>query len=283
MGGELLEYLLRIEPKDIPLSEICYHPLFQPRVAQLVPARHWHGVSVRSTEHIDSLVRKLQSSEDFQLDPILIADINGETDRLPDGLYVVDGHHRFAAYSDVGRREIPCRILSMSYQDALIISKLANGNRRAMKMHEEQRLDAAWQWMIIVTEGGQRTLPKDASARKLSATFDVGKNTVQRMKQRLREVKPSDYDSALLAPETGWPRWKFTRTHRNPWLTYLAELPPNERIENEAKLFIGKFTEVIDKTSSEVRARAKLMLESDAAYESNRKVADLDYFLNFYE
>lgn len=282
MSYEALERLLAIEARDVPLSELVFHKEFQPRAPELIPERHWHGTQCRSSEHVDSLLRKLQSRADYQLDPILLAYIDDELCPLPSGLYIIDGHHRVAAYSQARRCEIPCRVQPMSYRDALMASKLANCTHRAMKMHEEQRLDAAWQWMVLVSDGGKRPLPKDASLRNIAAMFDIDKNTVQRMKKRLIEVKPDDYDHTVKASETGWPRWKYTRQHRNPWLKHLAKLPPEERTAQEARVFLGRAIDLFEKASREVRAHAKLLLETDALYEENRKQADLDYMLNFY-
>lgn len=236
----------------------------------------------RSSEHVDSLLRKLQSRSDFQLDAILVAYIDEETSPLVNGLYVLDGHHRVSAYSQAGRSAIPCRVQQMSYRDALMLSKLANCNHRAMKMHEEQRLDAAWQWMILASEGAKRPLPKTASLRSIASMFDIDKNTVQRMKKRLREVRLDDYDQTKRAPETGWPRWKDTRLHRDPWLNRLAKLSPEERISHEARMLLGRANDLFQKSSQQVRAHARLLLETDAQYEDNRQRSDLDYMLNFY-
>lgn len=282
MSYEPLESLLAIEARNTPLSELIFHKGFQPRTPELIPERHWCGTQSRSSEHVDSLLRKLQSRADYQLDPILVAYIDEALCPLPSGLYVIDGHHRVAAYSQAGRNSIPCRVQPMSYLDALMASKLANCNHRAMKMHEEQRLDAAWQWMVLASDGGKRPLPKDASLRNVAAMFDIDKNTVQRMKRRLREVKPDDYDHTVKAPETGWPRWKYTRLHRNPWLNHLAKMPQDERTALEARVFLGRAIDLFDKASQEVRAHARLLLETDALYEENRKRTDLDYMLNFY-
>lgn len=282
MGYEDLETLLAIEARNISLSDLFVRAEFQPRSIELIPHRHWHGVKSRSSDHVDSLLRKLQSRADYQLDPILVAYIDDELCLLSSGLYVIDGHHRIAAYSQAGRSDIPCRVQSMSYRDALMLSRLANCNHRAMKMHEEQRLDAAWQWMVLASNYGTRPLPKSASLRNVATMFDIDKNTVQRMKKRLSEVNPDNYDSAKKAPETGWPRWKYIRLHRDAWVNHLAKIPQEERIEQEARVFLGKAIGLFQKTPAEVRAHARLLLETDEMYEENRKQADLDYTLNFY-
>lgn len=282
MNPEGLEALLAIEATDIPLAELLFHNGFQPRLPDLLPARHWSGVMSRSSEHVDSLLRKLQSRSDFQLDAILVAYIDEERSPLVNGLYVLDGHHRVSAYSQAGRSAIPCRVQQMSYRDALMLSKLANCNHRAMKMHEEQRLDAAWQWMVIASGGAKRPLPKSASLRNIASMFDIDKSTVQRMKKRLGEVNPDDYERAIRAPETGWPRWKDTRLHRDPWLNRLAKMSPEERISQEARVLLGRASDLFQKASQEVRAQARLLLEADALYEENPQRSDLDYMLNFY-
>lgn len=282
MSSEALETLLAVEAKDISLSDLLLHIGFQPRALVVVAERHWHGVKSRGLEHIDSLLRKLQSRVGYQLDPILVAYINEDSCPLLSGLYVIDGYHRLTAYSQAGRNEIPCRVQPMSYRDALMTSKLANCHHRAMKMHEEQRLEAAWQWMIIASEGAKQPLPKTASLRNIASMFDIDKNTVQRMKKRLREVKPDSYDFEKQAPETGWPRWKDTRLHRDAWLNHLVKLSPEERNTQEARVLLGRITDLFQKASQEVRVHARLLLETDAIYEENPRRSDLDYMLNFY-
>lgn len=282
VSHEALETFLAIEAKDFPLSELLFHSVFQPRAIEVVAHRHLYGVKSRSVEHVDSLLRKLQSRTDYQLDPILAAYIDEEPCPLPSGLYVIDGHHRVTAYSQASRRDIPCRVQLMSYRDALMISKLANCHHRAMKMHEEQRLEAAWQWMIIASDGAKHPLPKTASLRSIASMFDIDKNTVQRMKKRLREVNPDNYDPAKKAPETDWPRWKDTRLHRDAWLNHLDKLLPEERITQEARVLLGRASDLFQKASQEVRAHARVLLETDALYEENPQRSDLDYMLNFY-
>ena len=282
MSPVALEELLAIEPSSVRLSELSVHEPFQPRVTQLLPARHLIGVQTRSDEHVDSLLRKLQSAEEFQLDPILAVEIS-DNESLSPGLYVLDGHHRLASYSQAGRKIIPVRKCTLLYRDALLISKLANCSHRSMKMHREQRRDAAWQWLVISTEGGSKPYPKVASLRWMAAQFDISKNTADRMKKRLREIDPRSYGASTLAPETGWPRWKYTREPKDPWQKHLADLSPTARTEQEARLFLGRYVELLSNASAEVRAYAKVLLQADAFYEESLESADFDFLLSFYK
>jgi hypothetical protein len=59
----------------------------------------------------------------------------------------------------------------------------------------EQRRDAAWQYMAVVTRRGAVGLPAGESLRTIVGRFGIGYGTAQRMLCKLPEVNPKDWSS----------------------------------------------------------------------------------------
>lgn len=250
----------------VSIDDIRMHQMLQPRVESIVPLKEMSHVQRSSSEHTDALAVKLKEDSTLELDPILLANVAGD-DKLSEGLYVVDGHHRLAAYVLAGRKQITCRVQAMSRQEALLVSKIANCSFRSLRMHEEQRRDAAWQTLILLSDGGRIDLPRSASTRKLAATFSVSKNTIQRMIQRLRTLDPAQYGPGLLADETGWPRWQSVREHKNPW-NYALQQDANEAADAEARRLLSKLCDLFSSSSVGAQTRVVELLRR------NRELSD---------
>lgn len=275
-----LEQILAVPAQHIPLAQVRTHAAFQPRIEQLISAREV-GCNYRiRAGHVDSLLLKLKGSNPYDLEPILLGLINDSAALAGPGLYVLDGHHRLAAYRRAQRHEIPARVLDVNYIAALLISKIANCSHRSLKMHEEERREAAWQTLAISTEGGKKALPKDLSTRKIAGLFDISKNTAQRMIKRLGEVKLEDYPDGVLAPETRWPRWQAIRESRSTWEAHLSRLSPEARSDLEARCLIGKICDLVNKASPATRYRATELLNFDDFYIEYRQQHAIDDLLD---
>ncbi len=124
----------------------------------MVPLKAQRGVERRSEEHVGTLRLILEAALSMELDPVLVAEVDGV-------LFVVDGHHRLKAYKRAKRGTIPARVYRMDRLSAVLVSKLVNCADRALEMHSEQRLDAAWQYLASVTRGGAHGLPNGESCK----------------------------------------------------------------------------------------------------------------------
>lgn len=200
---------LRETPRQLlPLASVCEGEAYQPRAVYLVPYLKRRSVELRSEEHKAHMRLALEASAAVELEPILCAEVAGK-------VFVIDGHHRLAAYRLAKRAKVPARVLPMEHAEAVLLSKLVNCTERALEMHTGQRTDAAWQALAIYTKRGADTLSKPHTIRSVAAQHGVGKQTVQRMLARMPHVSPCEFVARDLDPGTGWPRWGAVCRHQS--------------------------------------------------------------------
>lgn len=269
-------------PEMLPLAAISTHESLQPRIDHILPVNDIDSARRSSASLKDSFTLRLKEFPSLDFDPICIAEIKGDP-HIPDGLYVYDGHHRLAAYRYAGREQIPVLITPMDYRSAVLASKAANCDRRAMRMHPEQYMDALWQTLVLLTEGGRNPLPQGMSTRKLAATFDVGKSTTHRMMNLLKQVNPDDYNVMRVDPATGWPHWKYVRHERSNRENLFAAIPEDARALMEARLCVSKFLSHLSKISPAARAKVKEAIEAEAEFDKYRQEIALDALFDLVE
>jgi ParB-like chromosome segregation protein Spo0J len=204
---QTLQRLQATKARYVPLADLKTDEALQPREARLVPYREKDRVANRSEEHIGRMLSHLKPSGDIQLEPLLVADIDGR-------LLVVDGHHRLKAYQRAQRESAPARVMPMDRLRAVLVSKLVNCADRALEMHPEQQRDAAWQYIAVVTRQGTIDLPEGESLRTIAGRFCVSKDTIANMLRRIPKVRPNGFPPEKCDPGTGFPRWKVVREWR---------------------------------------------------------------------
>lgn len=221
---QALERLKAAEVKMVPLSSLKTDNALQPRAACVVPYADKARVEERSEDHTGMMLLVLRASTEEQLDPVLLAEIDG-------GLFVVDGHHRLSAYQRAKRETIPARVMPMERRMAVMVSKLVNGKGRALEMHKEQRAEAAWQYLAEVTRRGALGMPAGESLRSVAKTFGIATHvTVSNMLRRLPTVNPVEWNTEAFDPGTGFPLWRYVRGPRNPHWKDMAEMMTPERL-----------------------------------------------------
>jgi len=170
---------------------------------------------------------------------------------------------------------MPARVSRLRYSSALLVSKLVNCTHRSLRMHEEQRRDAAWQTVCALTEGGREPLPKDWSYRKLAAAFDISKNTVQRMVERASSVDPTEYEDVAVDPATRWPRWQWVRTPKATWKDLRGSMTPDELAMADAVKLLQSISELIDRASPASREIARsIMAENRGLTDASSDAVD---------
>jgi len=245
-----------LSPKALRTDEAL-----QPREARMVPFREQGKVERRSEEHVGTMRFVLEAASNNQLEPVLVADIEG-------GLYVVDGHHRLKAYRGAQRRAIPARVLPMSRRGAVLVSKLVNCAERALEMHAEQRRDAAWQYIAAMAhcgnDGQPAKLPTGESLRSIRGRFGVSKDTVTKMLRKLPNVKPTDFNPEALDPGTGFPRWRYVNEGGAGWQDMKEKMTVEQLTQHEAERLAKKIGALLDKATPEAMTRALEMLAKEA-------------------
>lgn len=258
---QTLQRLQAAKVRYVPLAELKTDEALQPREARLVPYREKDRVANRSEEHIGGLLLYLKTAGDIQLEPLLIADIDGQW-------LVVDGHHRLKAYQQAQRKTIPVRVMPMDYQRAVLVSKLVNCSGRALEMHPEQKRDAAWQYLAAITQCGTKELPEGESTRTVAGRFIVGVATIHRMLHKLKKVNPKDWPAAACDPGTNFPRWRYVREMGAGWQDMRDKMTSEQHMQHEADKLARKIGALIGKASSDEVVRLALhLLETERKLE----------------
>lgn len=263
-----LEQFRRNPQQLLPTSDVRLADALQPRVARIVPVRDKGRIEQCREQHIATLRLALEASEQTQLDPVWIADI-GHAEPVAPGLYLVDGHHRLTAYRQARRDAIPASILPMDWHVAVTVSKLVNCTGRSLALHNEQRRDAAWQYLAILTHRGANELPRGESLRSVAGRFGISKNTVSSMLAYLPRVVPTEFNSLAIDPGTGWPRWRCVREANSPWQTSLPT-SDQQQLDRNAERVARNIVKLVDGSSPAVRARALEMLANDEVHATDQ-------------
>lgn len=231
-----LRWWQEIPATTVPLETLQEDRALQPRVIEVIPFRDRGVYRTRSGELVAELRATLQANPQTQLTPLLVAEVKGAR-------YVVDGHHRLQAYRRAGRTTVPVRCAVLTWAEAITFSKMANCGQATLPVHNEQKREAVWQWLAMVTDQGANPyLPNGVSLRDVEGYFGGGasRGTIQNMMQRIAHVQPDEYSAEAKDPATGWPRWKYVR---NPKGGYGMGTPEQQqaRRKEKAKERAGKF------------------------------------------
>ena len=241
---------------------------------QVVPTRHRAAKDRESNDHVARLRLTLEASGKVELDPILLAEIDGK-------LHVVDGHHRTRAYKAAKRSAIPARVAAMTWGEAVIASKLANcENRATLAPHPEERREWAWQHLARVTQGGNNGTHR-ISVRKVAALFGIDKDTVARMLERMPTVDRTQYGPAACDAGTGFPLWRYVRSHGAPWK---PDAPASDhdratkRVEQFVKLTAEDTPEIRKVTLRLLTKRLRDVDQADAEAEAPEPTGEASEF-----
>jgi len=267
VATERLESLLAewraIEPQQATLGHIEQAEAYQPRNNRLAPYKDRGRLEDASEAHVADLASKLGDGRD--LDPLLVARIDGT-------LYLIDGHHRMKAYRRAGRQSVPVRIRDSTLADALTASKAVNCDGVKLPMHAEQRREAAWQYLAMLTMQGRRDLPEGESQRGIGRTFGVGKDTIGAMLRKLPKVNPGDYSADACDPGTDWPQWRIVKG--NAWRDAFADVPEDLRERHKDERRAAKLARLIDSDGLDAFLRSLRLLEVEAVTTAADRLAE---------
>jgi ParB-like chromosome segregation protein Spo0J len=180
MGTSQVSRIKETEPKTtsrphhLLLREIGSDPeKFQWRIPQFN--------KVESAEHVRTLVRALRDNEE-PFEALVVFPIESR-------FYVVDGHHRLAAYKKVRwKRPIPVRVFEGTLEEARLAA--LDGNvRDKLRMSGPEKREAAWK---LVREG---KLSKAGIVKRGVAS----EGTVGAMRRVLKKLKDDGIDPMQLS------------------------------------------------------------------------------------
>lgn len=247
----------------LPVDQLVTDEALQPRSQDAVPHKYRHRLAEATDLHVTRLRDDLATAGGRQLEPLLIAEVEGRP-------LVVDGHHRLKAYQRAGRAEVPARVKATDYLTAVTVSKLVNCDGVKLPLHPDQARDAAWQSIAAATARGRK--PLGASLRDVAAAFGIGKSTVATMANRVSKVNLGDYGPEALDPGTGWPRWRHVRG--NAWREAQDDVAPEALLRARTEQFAKKLGKLFDGVDPEVIRGAIALLQADRRDEVCDQLAD---------
>ena len=83
------------------------------------------------------------------------------------------------------------------------------------------------------------------------------------MLSALKAINLADFPAETRDPGTGWPRWRYIRQSKNPWLTQLKQLSETEQIQIEGEALARIIADLMQKFSHEGRIRALELLANE--------------------
>lgn len=171
------------QPERLPMSSIKQATgLFQPRYDSIAYAPG------RSDGHVKGLARIVRAGRD--LDPVTVVALGNEW-------FLVDGHHRLAAYAEAGRGgdyAVPVRIENSDLRgqarlDWAIALSFADNQKSRLNISDADKADGAWRAVASGAEG---------SKRDLAATFGVSESTIANMRRVCGEIEEAGGDQHML-------------------------------------------------------------------------------------
>jgi hypothetical protein len=134
---------------------------------------------IPSDDHIFEMAKATQNTG--ALEPILVM-------QVADKYYVMDGHHRLAAYKTAGwKGDIPAIVFSGSLDEA-IREALRRNTKNKLPMTTKDKTEAAWR---LVKQGKPGDWPDSIS--EIREMCGVGKGTVNRMREAWTKLHNGQY------------------------------------------------------------------------------------------
>lgn len=173
-------------PDHLPVSDIRQAPeLFQPRFDSIAYAPG------RSEAHVAELRQALGRGE--KLDPVTVVAFGSEW-------FLVDGHHRIAAYRATERGDaVPVRVEHRDIDGEARVTwavelSCAENKKAKLAMSREDKLDAAWRASVV---------DPSLSKAQVASRYGVGSATVGNMRAALRELQQANVRQEELE-RMGW-------------------------------------------------------------------------------
>ena len=191
---------------------------------------------IPSDDHIFEMAKATQRTG--ALEPILVFPVADE-------YYVMDGHHRLAAYKTAGwKGDIPAIVFNGSLDEA-VREALRRNTKNKLPMTTTDRTEAAWR---LVKEGRSGVWPD--SIRETQELCAVGKGTVNRMRDAWTDLQNGQYGNIKELEGLSWrqaqAKLKETEEEQSfdedSWLEERAQNLANDIAR--AKLHLSKNIEV---------------------------------------
>ena len=199
----------------VPTESVKCHPLLQMRAGGLDDA------------HRDSLARAIANDPDLlTLYPISVGE-------LPDGLTVLDGHHRLEAARQAGLACVPVVVMASTMKEAMIFSAGANDHvGQALKRTDADRRKAV---QLLLSDPDCRKMTDTAISKVAGCSITTVGNIRRenpdfqsdiRVDRDGREIRASDsVKSPTRAPASTSREGSNWNPSKNPFVKAIMEIP----------------------------------------------------------
>jgi ParB-like chromosome segregation protein Spo0J len=224
MISDLEATLITLEQAQAHATTAAAYPTRLPlaSIALLPEAFNVRGQDL-SEQHIGQLVRSLASVPD--LTAILVLP-------TPEAFYLIDGHHRLAAYRLVGRLDVPVEVYRGTPREA-VLEATSRNTRAALQMDNAQRQDCAWRLVNAgfmhddVSAASGISRPQVTIMRRVKRALGEAaleltswRRAMRQAKGTLVELTPEEMETMLAAQAQGQADRLFkefgTKMARNP-------------------------------------------------------------------
>lgn len=211
------------KPTTLPLRSLRFAShVFQPR--------SFDGDAADSDAHIKTLEEAIRHAPNHQLDPIVIW-WSGK------GWYVLDGHHRTAAYRNLTRHPkkplvvpaVAVEVFSGSLADAIEETARLN-SRNKLPMSKADKTERAWR--VVVLDDGSK------SKQRIATSCGVSTTLVATMRAKLRELREAGCGTFGGDPDPMAMTWKQARQYGNTEPVDINE----EWMREQARKFVKRLT-----------------------------------------
>ena len=235
-------------PEVLPLESIRLFPkVFQHRT----DSQWW------SEDHIRTLVKGMRSSTKAAtkrpLEPLTVFWVG-------DAWALIDGHHRYEAYREIGHVEpVPVTVFSGSLDQA-IGQALKGNSRNKLAMSKDEKTNAAWR--LVISTG--------LSLNQLVEASTISKPTIILMKKAMRHLREAD--PGIVLDELTW-----REAHRQYQGKEVEELVTDFGWRDKKVAEVAQT--LSDTFGGEFKRRPEIFWEAVRHYDSNL----IDYFLKMHD
>lgn len=232
------------------MAQIDPKSQLQPRSVRLDQIAHDDAFCFRrggiDTTHQADLASTIRNTE-RPLDPLLLWQPD---DDQPDHLVLLDGAHRYAAYTVVGwAYTVPATVLVGADRRTAIGRALQANSKRVLGLSQSERMDAAWR---LVRE----SVSPRFKVKEIARLADVGGRTVDKMRARWRTMHEEGLEI------TGfWARDQHSRSDVGEALNRMTDAMRAAEIERLA----ADFRDLTDRRKHPERA---ILFDSFAIWEA---------------
>lgn len=136
-------------------------------------------INEESKALVESIANSLNQEPSLEVTPIWMVN-------TPEGLKLVDGHHRLKGYQAASRDHLPAKVIQGSMEDAHLLADSANNQTQTVKVTKQELLEIAWASLKRLYVDGAWT--EGYTNREFARTRNVAAGTIDNMVKRVKTL-----------------------------------------------------------------------------------------------